>query len=112
MKTLSDNLAFPSSRPLMRENLYRRRTNPVVEFLYANAMEDTEVASGFQALANTTSPSTLNAPQMRADFLSDNGLEILVMKFKELNPVAAVAEAALRAIANVACNQACARRMA
>ena len=75
-------------------------------------MEDADVANGFQAIANSTSPSTLNGPEMRENFLMDGGCEILVNKFGELAAVAEVAEAGMRAIANVSMNQDAARRMA
>ena len=110
---LSDNLSFPTMRPLpVKTSCFRRRENPVVTYLYKTAIEDAEVANGFQAIANSTSPSTLNAPEMRENFLMDGGCEILVNKFGELAAVAQVAEAGMRAIANVSMNQEAARRMA
>merc|ERR1719506_2971266 len=47
------------------------------------------------------SPSTLNAPQNRMNFLRDGGCEILMEKFKALCSSVSVAEMGLRAIANV-----------
>jgi hypothetical protein len=111
--TLSENLFFPTMRPLpVKKSSFRRRQNPVVTYLYKNAIEDAEVANGFAALANSTSPSTLNAPEMRENFLKDGGPEILVNKFGELSAVAVVAESGMRAIANVVQNQDVARRLA
>jgi hypothetical protein len=111
-----DNLSFPDpdkSRPeAMKTSCYHRRENPVASFMYKACLEENEMTTAQQTLANCTGPTTLNAATVRENFLRDGGCEVLVDKFANLCSVASVAETGLRAIANVGMDQGCAQRLA
>eukprot|EP00392_Amoebophrya_sp_AT5.2_P008932 g8960.t1 len=101
--SMLDQMHFPDWKPVANKaKTFRRNENPLVLHLFQRADEDEDVQNAFQTVANVTSPSSVNSGFFGYDFYKDGGLVILQDKLMNYSSIPAIAEAGLRAIANMA----------